>query len=96
MATGNDEGCDMFSNALILARIAEVAMTEAVEVGDKIDAHLGHMADCSQDLYAVAGNTSGQYFHNRSSLKLHIPDFCLIPMGTEASVSPKARRRELF
>lgn len=28
VATGNDEVCDMLSNALILARIAGVAMTE--------------------------------------------------------------------
>jgi len=40
MATGNDEVCDMLSNALILARIAEVPMTEAVEAGDKIEGQL--------------------------------------------------------
>lgn len=68
MATGNDEVCDMLSNLLILARIAEVAMTKAVEAEDKIDGQLGNMADFSQDLYAVAGNTSSQIFYNTPSL----------------------------
>ena len=58
----------MLSNVLILARIAEVAMTKAVEAEDKIDSELGNMADFSQDLYAVAGNTSAQNFYNTSSL----------------------------
>ncbi len=46
------------------------------------------MADFSQDLYAVAGKSFGCYFAIISILNLfRVPDFCLIPMGTEASVS---------
>jgi hypothetical protein len=45
------------------------------------------MADFSQDLYAVAGKASRSIFRHYFNTGLCMPDFCLIPMGTEASVS---------